>query len=83
MNETTTATASGLVLHPDIPALTPLQAIKLLVDDILDHGITSEFALGVVDRFLHDAKEVPEWLSTGTRTSVSDAVVVSPNWRPA
>jgi hypothetical protein len=83
MNETTTTTASGLVLHPDIPALTPLQAIKFLVDDILGHGITSEFALGVVDRFSHDAKEVPEWLPTGATTSVADAVLVSPNWRRA
>jgi hypothetical protein len=53
MNETTTATRSGLLSHPDIPALTPLQAIKLLVDDILDHGITSEFALGIASKAGH------------------------------
>jgi hypothetical protein len=68
-----------IVPYPDAPVVIALRSMKALLDDILDYGIPSDIALSLVEQPSDDTKEVMEWLSDGT-TSVSDAVLVSPNW---
>ena len=69
-----------IVLYPDASVVIAQHSMKALLD-ILDYGMSPEFAPGVPEQLTpNEMKEVLNWLPTGATTSVSDAILVPPTW---